>query len=261
MRAARHSIWARAKDRSGLERPQLWGLSAAQRLRGVAPAHSFVGKHAAGRRGIGMLLAIQKSYELLAHYGCFAREICDKCGIVLGAVRFTRPDESEVYCSRECRGHAHRSSTLRPGRPRKYKTHSERRAAKTRQQQVYRSHPNVEKTARIESETKNLQTRKLSLSTIPPYPAISVPETATSQMRERESAGDGGNSPIRQGKATRRTARSQAGHRDDEPSECLEHCDGARIEGRDFLTRFDLRNREARSFAGFEGILKTRKEE
>ena len=50
-----------------------------------------------------MLLAIQKSYELLAKYGCFAREICDKCGIVLGAVRFTRHGESEVYCARECR--------------------------------------------------------------------------------------------------------------------------------------------------------------
>jgi len=85
-----------------------------------------------------MLLAIQKSYELLANYGFFAREICDKCGIVLGAVRFTRRSEPEVYCSRECRGNAHTSATLRPGRPRKYKTDRERRAAKTRQQQVYR---------------------------------------------------------------------------------------------------------------------------
>ncbi len=85
-----------------------------------------------------MLLAIQKSYELLANYGCFAREICDTCGIVLGAVRFTRYGESEVYCSRECRGDARRSTILRPGRPRKYKTGRERRAAKTRQQQVYR---------------------------------------------------------------------------------------------------------------------------
>ena len=85
-----------------------------------------------------MLLSIQRSYELLAKYGCFAREICDKCGIALRAVRFTRYGESEVYCSHECRGHAHRSATLRPGRPRKYKTDRERRAAKTRQQQVYR---------------------------------------------------------------------------------------------------------------------------
>jgi hypothetical protein len=111
-----------------------------------------------------MLLAIEKSYELLANYGCFAREICDKCGIVLGAVRFSRYGEPEVYCSCECRGDAHRSATLKPGRPRKYKTHSERRAAKTRQQQIYRSHPNVEKTVRIQSEPKNLQTQKWPLS-------------------------------------------------------------------------------------------------
>lgn len=80
----------------------------------------------------------QKSYELFANHGCFAREICDKCGIVLGAVRFTRRGESEVYCSRECRGDAHRAATRRPGRPHKYKTARERRAAKTRQQQAYR---------------------------------------------------------------------------------------------------------------------------
>jgi hypothetical protein len=85
-----------------------------------------------------MLLAIQKSYELLANYGFFAREICDTCGIVLGAVRFTRHGVSEVYCSRECRGDAHRSATRRPGRPRKYRTDRERRAAKTRQERFYR---------------------------------------------------------------------------------------------------------------------------
>ena len=111
-----------------------------------------------------MLLAILKSYELLASYGFFAREICDKCGIVLGAVRFTRHGESEVYCSRECRGDAQRSATHRRGRPRKYKTELERRAAKTRQQHVYRSLPNVEKTVRIQSETKNLQTQTVPLS-------------------------------------------------------------------------------------------------
>lgn len=111
-----------------------------------------------------MLLAIEKSYELLANYGCFAREICDKCGIVLGAVRFTRRGESDVYCSRECRGDAHRSTTLRPGRPRKYKTDRARRAAKTRQQQVYRSLPNVEKTVCNQTETKSLQAKKSPLS-------------------------------------------------------------------------------------------------
>ena|SRR5208283_642980 len=153
-----------ARHRVGLERPHFRTRFRGQSDSWVAPAHTFAEKRDARQRGIGVLLAIEKSYELLANYGCFAREICDKCGIVLGAVRFTRHGESEVYCSPECRGDAQRSVTLRPGRPRKYKTDRERRAAKTRQQQSYRSHPNVEKTVRIQSETKNLQTQKLSLS-------------------------------------------------------------------------------------------------
>src|SRR5271169_1963715 len=92
--------------RVGLERPHFCTRFRGQSDSWVAPAHSFAEKHASGRREISVLLAIQKSYELLANYGCFAREICDKCGIVLGAVRFTRRSEPEVYCSRECRGDA-----------------------------------------------------------------------------------------------------------------------------------------------------------
>jgi hypothetical protein len=90
----------------------------------VNPPKSFVGslppftvaeKRAARQRAIGMLLPIKKSYQLLANYGCLARDIYDKCGIVLGAVRFTRHGESEVYCARECRGDAQRSATHRRG--------------------------------------------------------------------------------------------------------------------------------------------------
>ena len=51
-----------------------------------------------------MLLSIRQSYRLLAMHGVFAREICDKCGAVLGAVRFTRRGDVGVWCSRECRG-------------------------------------------------------------------------------------------------------------------------------------------------------------
>jgi hypothetical protein len=78
----------------------------------VNPPKSFVGslppftlaeKRAARQRAIDMLLPIKKSYQLLANYGCLARDIYDKCGIVRGAVRFTRHGESEVYCARECR--------------------------------------------------------------------------------------------------------------------------------------------------------------
>jgi hypothetical protein len=105
-------------EKKGLNRvgaTPLFGGESAQKFRGVTPTLPVAEKRAAGQRRIGMLLAIQKSYELLANFGYFAREICDKCGIVLGAVRFTRHGESEVYCARECRGDAQRSATHRRG--------------------------------------------------------------------------------------------------------------------------------------------------
>jgi hypothetical protein len=159
---ARCSVWTWLVDRSGLEQPPFSPLARGEKTAGVAPAHTFSEKCDSGRGGIGMRLTIQKSYELLAAYGCFAREICDKCGIVLGAVRFTRHGESEVYCSRECRGDAPRSATLSLGRPRKYKT--DRANAEPQRRDNSRSigwHPNVEKTVRIPSETKSLQRQKL----------------------------------------------------------------------------------------------------
>ena len=74
-----------------------------------------------------MLLTVQQAYELLAKHGAFAREICDKCGVVLGAVRFTRRGDACAWCSRECRdgaeAHApgtckHCHATLAPGKRR-----------------------------------------------------------------------------------------------------------------------------------------------
>jgi hypothetical protein len=83
---------------------------------------------------------------------------------VLGAVRFTRKDEACVWCSRECRGDVHRAVPLKSGRRRKYQTDDQRRAAKTQQQRNYRLRSSVEKTVRIQSETKDLQPQKSPLS-------------------------------------------------------------------------------------------------
>ena len=125
-----------------------------------------------------MLLTTQQSYDLLAKHGVFAREICDKCGTVLGAVRFTRRDEAGFWCSRECRGDGERQATRKNGRPRKYRNSEECRAAKTLQQKNYRLRPGVEKTVCNQSETKDLQTRKSPLSTTPFTPLFPAPETA-----------------------------------------------------------------------------------
>jgi len=124
-----------------------------------------------------MLLATQKSYELLAKYGFFVREICDKCGIVLGAVRFTRRDESGVWCSRECRGDGDRRTIRKGGRPRKYKTENDRRQAERRQnaerQKAFRVRVQRNgKLSRSFAETKDLQAQKTHLSHCPLTPAL-----------------------------------------------------------------------------------------
>jgi hypothetical protein len=129
-----------------------------------------------------MLLATQKSYELLAKYGFFAREICDKCGTVLGAVRFARGDASGVWCSRECRGDGDRRTSRKGGRPRKYKTENDRRQAERRQnaerQKALRARVQRNgKLSRSFAETKDLQAQKTHLSHYPLTPASSAPET------------------------------------------------------------------------------------
>jgi hypothetical protein len=128
-----------------------------------------------------MLLTVKQAYELFAKHGVFAREICERCGAVLGPVRFTRGGEAGVWCSRECRGDGERRTMCKGGRPRKYKNGDEGRAAKTRQQKNYRSSLDVEKTVCIQSETKDLQAQKSRLSTIPLTP--SFPPLETSLMR------------------------------------------------------------------------------
>jgi hypothetical protein len=128
-----------------------------------------------------MTLTIQQSYGLLAEHGIFAREICDKCGAVLGAIRFTRKDELSVWCSRRCRGDGERRAIRRGGRPRKYRNGEERRAAKARQQRNYRLRPGVEKTVCIQSETKDLQAQESPLSHYPLTRPLSAREAGFSE--------------------------------------------------------------------------------
>ena len=50
-----------------------------------------------------MKLTKAQSYALLEKHSCYASEACDKCGHILGPVRYTRRGESGAWCSRECR--------------------------------------------------------------------------------------------------------------------------------------------------------------
>ena len=61
------------------------------------------------------------------------KECCDRCGLLLGPVRFTRRGEAGIWCGRECRGDGDRRTIRKGGRPRKYKTERDRRQAERRQ--------------------------------------------------------------------------------------------------------------------------------
>src|SRR5260370_2894694 len=114
-----------------------------------------------------MVLTTKQNYALLAKHGVYAREICDKCGAVLGAIRFTRKDESGVWCGRECRGDGEHRRIRKGGRPRKYETLKECRTAKTSQQRSYRAVSVWKKPPCMVAKTKDVQTQKWPLSTTP----------------------------------------------------------------------------------------------
>jgi len=50
-----------------------------------------------------MKLTREQSQKLLRERGIWIKDACDKCGQLLGAVRWTRKDETGEWCSAECR--------------------------------------------------------------------------------------------------------------------------------------------------------------
>jgi hypothetical protein len=98
-----------------------------------------------------MQIDLSMTYDVLARYGVFAREACDRCGQVLGAVRYTRQGELGAWCSRLCRGDADRPAIHRGGRPRKHATDADR-------QRSYRANLSVTKPVSSLLETKELRT-------------------------------------------------------------------------------------------------------
>src|SRR5215472_17305316 len=137
-----------------------------------------------GHQGAGASVTAHddlQSYELLAKFGVYVKDACDKCGQILGAKRYTRAGDSGVWCSQECRGDEQRNPIRKGGRPRKYKTETARQRAEQVQnaerQRCFRARfQRNGKPPRVFSETKNLQARKMPLSQYPLTPPISVPE-------------------------------------------------------------------------------------
>lgn len=107
-----------------------------------------------------MIIREELRRRLLAERGIYVNEACDKCGQLLGAVRWTRRGELGVWCSKACRGDAERPAIHRGGRPRKHATNAER-------QRVYRSSLSVTKPVSSLLKTKHLQARNTALSYTP----------------------------------------------------------------------------------------------
>lgn len=85
-----------------------------------------------------MRLSEAQSRELLQKHGVYVTEVCDKCGKILGHIRFTRFGEKGECCSRKCRDGNEKIAVPKSGRPRKYKTVVERQKANARYQRNYR---------------------------------------------------------------------------------------------------------------------------
>jgi len=76
-----------------------------------------------------MRLTEKQARQILERYGCYVLEACDKCGQLLGYLRYTRKGEDGAWCSRECRGDAERPA-VRGLVHRKHATLEERLASK-----------------------------------------------------------------------------------------------------------------------------------
>ena len=68
-----------------------------------------------------MRLTAEQRRKALAEHGCYVTEACDRCGKLLGCVRYTHRGEPGEWCSELCRdGSAavHTRQARRVGRPR-----------------------------------------------------------------------------------------------------------------------------------------------
>ena len=86
-----------------------------------------------------MKLTVEQSRKALAEHGCYVTEACDKCGKLLGCVRYTRRGEPGEWCSELCRDGAEQVAAReqrKGGRPRKYRSAVQRERAEREQSAI-----------------------------------------------------------------------------------------------------------------------------
>jgi hypothetical protein len=127
-----------------------------------------------------MHLTTEQSRELFEKYGAFVDSVCDRCGVILGPVRFTRHGQPGEWCSRECRGDGERLPVRKGGRPAKYRTEAARRRAERVQnaerQKAFRAkvRRNGKPSCSL-AKTKDLQPQKTALSHYASSEAVVAP--------------------------------------------------------------------------------------
>ena len=131
-----------------------------------------------------MVLPPELQNRLRGERGVCAAEACDRCGQILGAVRFTRAGDSGVWCSRECRGDGDRRTICKGGRPRKYKTENDRLRVERRQnaerQKAFRGR--VQRNGKPPAsfaETTQTRCRQTSMSGMPWGITLARPQNGT----------------------------------------------------------------------------------
>src|SRR5215469_5820355 len=103
-----------------------------------------------------MRLTSQQQDALRRERGIFANEACDRCGKLLGSVRYTRRGEPGEWCSELCRDGAAEVERRRGGRPRKYRDARERSKANARYQREFRQRLGCKKNPSQSVDTQGL---------------------------------------------------------------------------------------------------------
>jgi hypothetical protein len=141
-----------------------------------------------------MKLTREQSQKLLQERGIWVTNACDRCGQLLGAVRWTRRGETGEWCSAECRDGARakpkasaavsteavrlkRIGARPAGRPKKHASNAEKcRAYRERLQSV-----RVTRNTPLQViEISELPDAKNRSHVVPPYPAVEALKTAPS---------------------------------------------------------------------------------
>ncbi len=125
-----------------------------------------------------MQLTVEQSRKALAEHGCYVTEACDRCGRLLGAVRYTIRGTPGEWCSELCRD-GEKAVALRQkgGRPAKYRDAKQRSKANARYQREFRHRQDVRKTPSQPTGTERVANAILSFGYTPTSPTIApVPQ-------------------------------------------------------------------------------------